>query len=737
MNNLSGKIDKAIRILFYILFLVTPLVMTPFSFELFEFPKMWLTFVIALVVFFLWATKAILLGKLEIRRTPLDLPLLLFLAAYILSTIFSIDPHTSLWGYYSRFNGGLFSIIAYIFLYYAFVSNVLAKGSLVNIKPFLLASLVSGAVVALWGLPSHFGYDPTCALFRGKFDVSCWTAAFQPKVRIFSTLGQPNWLAAYLALLIPIALAFVVFEKRAFLRAIFASLSLLFYLDLIYTDSRSGMLGVWIAILTFYLLVFGISVYKTKNASRLKPLLITLSGFLLLNFFIGQPIEQLNKFTYKGIVERLKKAEKTKPTQTQPQISLQPLGGTDSGKIRRIVWEGALKIFQTHPLLGTGPETFAFAYYKARPVAHNLTSEWDYLYNKAHNEYLNYLATTGIVGFGSYMAVIVWFLFSLAKNIKASAKNLTNALLQKKGDNRELLEITVLSSAFLASYLSILIINFFGFSVVVVNLYFFLIPAFVFALFGQTKALILDVPLPSFRFAKETAISGVFIVVSYLIALLFIFFLADEKYALGKNYDSVGMYQLAYPYLVEAVKLRPGEYLFKDELSSNLAVLAALLAQNQQSTQAAIFENQAKNLSDEVVSHHPNNVVYYKTRTKVFYLLSQINPSYLSEALNSIKKAQTLAPTDAKIAYNRGLIEWQLQDIEAAKNSLRNAIVLKPDYRDPRFALAQLLLEEEKKEKDEVKREKLRQEAKQELSYILEKIATDDAASKDLLKSIR
>jgi len=38
--------------------------------------------------------------------------------------ILSLDPHTSIWGYYSRFNGGLLSIISYIFLYFAFVSNL-------------------------------------------------------------------------------------------------------------------------------------------------------------------------------------------------------------------------------------------------------------------------------------------------------------------------------------------------------------------------------------------------------------------------------------------------------------------------------------------------------------------------------------------------------------------------------------------------------------------------------------
>jgi len=85
-------------------------------------------------------------------------------------------------------------------------------------------------------------------------------------------------------------------------------------------------------------------------------------------------------------------------------------GGTESGTIRKIVWTGALRIWQANPknfLIGTGPETFAQAYYQYRPLEHNQTSEWELLYNKAHNEFLNYLVTTGILGLGSYIVLLI------------------------------------------------------------------------------------------------------------------------------------------------------------------------------------------------------------------------------------------------------------------------------------------------------------------------------------------
>jgi len=86
------------------------------------------------------------------------------------------------------------------------------------------------------------------------------------------------------------------------------------------------------------------------------------------------------------------------------------VGGSDSMDIRKVVWQGAIELGQRYPLFGPGVETFAYTYYWVRPAAHNLLSEWDFLYNKAHNEYLNFLATTGFFGLFSYLLLITWTL---------------------------------------------------------------------------------------------------------------------------------------------------------------------------------------------------------------------------------------------------------------------------------------------------------------------------------------
>ncbi len=115
--------QKILTFSFFLLFFLTPLIWTPWNYELFEYNKMLFVYGITVIILGVWGIRAIREKRLIINHTPLDIPLLLFLLANILSTIFSIDPHTSIWGYYSRSNGGLLSIISYIALYYALVSN--------------------------------------------------------------------------------------------------------------------------------------------------------------------------------------------------------------------------------------------------------------------------------------------------------------------------------------------------------------------------------------------------------------------------------------------------------------------------------------------------------------------------------------------------------------------------------------------------------------------------------------
>ncbi|MDO8583483.1 MAG: O-antigen ligase family protein, partial [bacterium] len=405
-------------------------------------------------------------------------------------------------------------------------------------------------------------------------------------------------------------------------------------------------------------------------------------------------------------------------------------GGTESAHIRLYVWNGAINAWKNNPLFGTGVETFAFAYFKYKPAGQNLTSEWNFLYNKAHNEYLNYLATTGIFGLGTYLLMIGYFLFLSLKQFKA------NYTLDAK---RYTLVI-----ALLASYISILVTNFFGFSVVITNIYLFLIPAFVFVLTGilpENKSGIEN--HESRNLYQWTSIFFIILASLFMIQNLFQFWRADIAYALGYNLDRAGEYQSAYPHLKKAVELRRSEPIFKDELSVNNAIIAAsLIAQKNQNNQdqtlsvASSLAQEAINLSNKIISQYQNNAVFWKTRVRVFYTLSQVDSRYLPRALDAIEKAALIAPNDANILYNLGVLYGQNSNITKGVEILEKTIQLKPDYRDAHYALGLFYRSQALDSTGKiVVNDLLNKKAIAQMQYILDNLSPNDSGALGSIKT--
>ncbi len=319
---------------------------------------------------------------------PLNFPLLVFLSSQIIATIFSIDVHTSFFGSYTRLNGGLLSLLSFSTLFLILQNYLDAK----LIKNIIIFTLTSGTIIAIHGILQHFGVD------KKYFPYDDVTG------RVFSTLGQPNWLAAYLCILIPL----IFYIPSSVIRAL---LSVIFLVCLFFTKSKSGLIAITISLATYFILK-----YKIKKI------------YLFLIFIFCLPIIY---FIFR------------------PQPVNQNLNITSSSDIRQLTWTGAINIAKKYPIFGTGPETFAFSYYWVRPPSHNLTSEWEFLYNKVHNEYLNYLANTGIIGLIAYL----FFIFSCLKFIYQNHQ-----------------------FKILAAYISILITSFAGFNVVTTSLFLFLLP---------------------------------------------------------------------------------------------------------------------------------------------------------------------------------------------------------------------------------------------------------------------
>jgi len=664
---MAAFLDSAIFILIRILVFFVPIILLPFTSELFEFNKIILVYILTILIVGSWAAKTILQRKFIFRRTILDIPLLFFLFSQIVSTIASFDGRTSLLGYYSRFNGGLSSSLCYGLLYWAWVSNINTKKTIKALR-FLLAS---AGLVSLYGILEHFGIDK---------DIWVQDVA----ARVFSTLGQPNWLAAWLVVLIPSTWALALKAKNIKAKKfwLWNGASFIFFLTILFTKSRSGLLGLVVAGVVFWGL--------TYSKKRLKPFLALASVIILTALSVGTPWSP-------SLIKVISR-------QAIPQYSLTggtalEGGGTESGTIRQIVWKGALNVWRHYPVIGTGVETFAYSFYNYRPIEHNLVSEWDFLYNKAHNEYLNIMANTGTLGIAAYLAVVF-----------------SSILLMLRSKSE-------LNVAFLAGYASLLATNFFGFSVVPTSLLFFLFPAFAVSLAGRQIAT--GAEPKKLDKKQKVLIALLLLIAAWLLVAVGRYWYADTLFAKGKALNDSGRFVEARDKLVRAVTLSRRESIYWDETSQASSGIALALWEAKEEGKAQEFADTAIKESAAATALSPKNVNLLRNRASMFIKLAAIDKTYLTRAIETVMEAIVLAPTDAKLYYNLGLTYLRQGEQDKSLETFERTIAMKPDYRDARLAYALILVDMGQ-----------RQRAIEELEYILARIDPNDSVTKDQLQEL-
>jgi len=429
-------------------------------------------------------------------------------------------------------------------------------------------------------------------------------------------------------------------------------LFILFFSTLLFTKSRSGLLAFGVETIIFWGFVF----LKDKFKYTKEFVFIFLSFSLLAFVFLynTQPSTLNNRSTISS----------------SPALESR---GTESGTIRKYVWIGAINIFKHYPILGTGPETFAFSFPMYKPVGHNLTSEWDFLYNKAHNEFLNYLANTGIIGLLSYLSLIIYsiIIFWQSKRFEL-----------------------------LAGYIAILATNFFGFSVVPVSLLFFLFPAVALASSAENQAFSYNAK--KINFNQKLFIILVLLTTIYTLYTIRSYWQADISYNKARSLARINNFDEAIAELDKSISFSPTEAIYVSELALNdktdeTALRALDLSRYNQNVRKIVVNNLVGN-SDK----KPDNLL-------------------LAEEI--IREGIDFAPYDPKLFYQLGILQLKMgKNIEAVIN-LSNSVELKSNYKEGRFALGATY----KALKDNAK-------AKEQFVYILKNIDPNDELTKKYLE---
>lgn len=177
---LISYLENASIFILGIALLVFPLAIVTFTTDVVTFPKQVLLGIAVLTSLLIFAVKSLKEKKVVIRRTPFDLPVLLFIVAALASSIFAVNRIDSL----TAFVPFLFST----FIYFIIVNTAKDRSSVT----FLYSSLITGAlVISTLSLLSFFKIYPLPFAFA--------------RVQTFSTLGSSLDQAIYLTIVLSFA----------------------------------------------------------------------------------------------------------------------------------------------------------------------------------------------------------------------------------------------------------------------------------------------------------------------------------------------------------------------------------------------------------------------------------------------------------------------------------------------------------------------------------------------------
>ena len=328
------------------------------TYDRYVLPKLLVARVLVIGLLILYTAKALSTRTIQFKRTPLDLPLLAFLASAAVSTVFAENLNIAIFGTYSRYDG-LVTIATYAALFWLSVQAIDGPG---NARFLLRVLLVSGYLVAL------------IAIVQSVMDSQRLGAPAQA----FGTLGQQNVLGAYLALLLPLAYGELIGAQGWGGRVLALNALAVISLALVLTFSRSAWLGTALA---------GVVVLAGTRHTAGR---IGLAGVAVL---VVVAVALAAVSAQGGL--RLEQSLAARAMTLFDPSAWGP---------RPAIWRDSLLVIASRPLLGYGPDNFGLVY--PRFQANFLgTVQVD----KAHSEALQVAATQGLVGLAAYLWMLAAF----------------------------------------------------------------------------------------------------------------------------------------------------------------------------------------------------------------------------------------------------------------------------------------------------------------------------------------
>jgi len=344
-------------------------VVLPFLFEPFLLPKVLLIRAAALGL----AVLVLTTSERRPAATPLDRPLLIWIAVAGAATVFSASPTVSIFGAYQHYTG-LVTFAAYVALFWSAATFVRSPAA----GDMILRSLVAGtALVAIGAIAQSMN---STASAEGPF-------GYGGVIRADSTMGNPVALGSLLAIGLPVATSLLLQARSIWSTAVSGLAWVFIGAGTIASLSRSSLVA---ALVGTTLVLILRNPWSRSFRSVLATVLV---AGVALTIAIGP--------SSGALVSRFRDLT---------------LGPDSSATARQILWMDALGLVVARPLVGYGPDTFGVVY----PSVRSLPAESAEIVDTTESGLLDLIVTQGVLGLGA----LTWAVWSLAGHLIRSRRTL-------------------------------------------------------------------------------------------------------------------------------------------------------------------------------------------------------------------------------------------------------------------------------------------------------------------------
>jgi len=312
------------------------------------------------ILFVFWIAFIIKYPEYRPRKFWISYGLIAFFFALFVSSIFGVDFNLSFWGDVERMLG-VFHLLHFLVLYFIIIT-VFRHWK--DWQILFLISISFAVIVSIVGLAGTH----------------------------YSTIGNTAYVSGYLIFNIYFTLLLLVKEKNKIFRWAYILPIIFMLLEFKKANTSGAIVGLGFSIFVVLFLYTILSRNKKIKYASLGffVLAIVLTGLLFAN--------KDSDFVSQNSVLRV-----------FSDISIEK----NTFQTRLISWRAALKDFPNHPILGTGHGNYAIIFDKYfSPNFYDYTRTETY-FDRAHNNVIDIMSTSGIVGLFSYLFIFVAVLYYL------------------------------------------------------------------------------------------------------------------------------------------------------------------------------------------------------------------------------------------------------------------------------------------------------------------------------------